>query len=260
MTKKESRNLTVQKGAIVLRSEASSLLDALTSAASDPKTDIGKMERLFAMHQQLAATQAQAAFNAAMSRAQAKIQPIVKTAENDHTKSMYAKLETINAEIVPIYTAEGLSVSFGTETANEKDPIPAGMRRTIAIVSHESGHDRRYHIDLALDASGSQGKVNKTDVQAAGSTSSYARRYLLLMIFNVSTGDDNDGNNEKMGLSDDTRKKFEETIEILDSEGMAQKLWGQIAAKCEKTGAVRDYAELKVKVATKIKELKKVAA
>ena len=119
---------------------------------------------------------------------------IVTDAENDHTQSRYATLAAINKAIVPIYSAEGLSVSFDTETKNDHDPIPQGFLRTLAYVSHAAGDTRRYHIDLPPDSVGAKGNTNKTGVQAAGSTNEYARRYLVRMIFNISTYDDEDGN------------------------------------------------------------------
>ena len=51
------------------------------------------------------------------------------------------------------------------------------------------------HFDLALDGVGLKGNPNKTAVQASGSTISYGRRYLKLMVFDVVlTNEDNDGN------------------------------------------------------------------
>lgn len=170
------------------QSNATSLLQAITQAASNPQIDIEKMERLFAMHQKMVAGEAESAFNAAMARAQANIIPVATNAANDFTKSRYATLAIINAAITPIYAAEGLSISFDTA-----DSPVAGCLRIIAHVSHSQGHTRQYHIDLPPDDTGSAGKVNKTKVQATGSTNSYARRYLVMMIFNVATRDDDDG-------------------------------------------------------------------
>lgn len=178
------------------------LLQAITTIASDPAVDIEKIERLFSMHERLEKIQAEKAFNDAMSRAQSAIVPIARNRRNEHTRSNYADLAAINAIIVPIYTAEGLSVTFDTETKNENDPIPPGSVRTVAIVGHSGGFSRRYHIDLLPDDAGSQGKVNKTKVQAAGSTNLYGRRYLAAMIFNIATTDDQndaDGNGGKDG-------------------------------------------------------------
>jgi hypothetical protein len=110
---------------------------------------------------------------------------------------MYATLAAINDEIVPIYTAEGLSVSFDTySTERDKDlpPLDAGKVRVIGLCSHRGGHIRKYHLDGALDDAGKDGTKNKTGIQAMGSTVTYLRRYLVCMMFNVATADDNDGN------------------------------------------------------------------
>jgi hypothetical protein len=131
-----------------------------------------KVERLFAMHKELMDREAEAAFNDAMARAQANIQPIAKDRRNDHTKSMYATLAAINDEITPIYTAEGLSVSFDTySTERDKDlpPLDAGKVRVIGFCSHKGGHTRKYHLDGALDDAGKDGTKNKTGIQAMGS-------------------------------------------------------------------------------------------
>src|SRR5690606_25480341 len=56
------------------------------------------------------------------------------------------------------------------------------------------GHVRNGVGEIPVDGAGSQGRVNKTGTQAFGSTATYGRRYLLCMLFNISTGDDNDGN------------------------------------------------------------------
>ena len=189
----------------VHRPQPTTLVQALAAAASDPRTDMDKMERLFAMHQTMLKQQAEAAFNDAMSRAQAKILPVANNALNEHTRSRYAKLAAINKAITPIYTAEGLAVSFDSykpefdKDGKEINQPEQGWHRIIAIVSHKEGHSRRYHLDLPLDDAGAKGAVNKTGVQAMGSTTSYGRRYLVCMIFNVATEDDNDGSGGEGG-------------------------------------------------------------
>jgi hypothetical protein len=103
----ERTEVIEQKSAVVPHSNATSLLQAITSAASNPQTDIEKMERLFAMHQKMVAQEAEAAFNGAMARAQANIVPVANNAANSQTNSRYAKLAAINKAITPIYTSEG---------------------------------------------------------------------------------------------------------------------------------------------------------
>lgn len=131
-----------------------SLMQALASAAADPRMDVAKVERLYAMHKEMMAREAEAAFNDAMARAQAHVEPIARDRRNDHTKSMYATLAAINDAITPVYSAEGLSVSFDTyspERDKDLPALPAGWVRVIAIVSHKGGHSRRYHLDGPLD-------------------------------------------------------------------------------------------------------------
>lgn len=209
-------------------SQPTTLLEAISRAAADPATDMDKMERLFAMHQQMVKQQAEVAFNGAMARAQANMIPIATNAENSHTKSRYAKLEAINREIVPIYTSEGLSISFDTGEA----PAP-GWMRTIAHVSHAEGHTRQYHLDLPPDGVGAHGNANKTGVQAAGSTSSYARRYLTNLIFNISTFDDNDGNHSKKMVEPDAEGK--KLLEACGSIDALKKVWQGLTAEQRKS-------------------------
>lgn len=173
---------------------ADGLLAAITAAAQNPQIDMAKVERLYAIHKDVVDRQNEAAFNAALSRAQQRIQPIAHNAENEHTHSTYSKLDAIMREIAPIFGEEGLSLSFTSETKNDADPIAEGCVRTVGILAHKDGFSRRYHIDLPPDEVGAKGNTNKTRLQALGSTTSYARRYLTMMIFNVATGDDNDGN------------------------------------------------------------------
>lgn len=230
-------------------SQATSLLQAITAAASNPQTDIEKMERLFRMHQEMVKAEAEAAFNAALARAQAKIIPIATNAENAHTRSRYAKLEAINRQIVPIYTAEGLSVSFDSG----ESPVQ-GWQRTEATVSHRDGHSRKYHLDLPPDAEGAKGNLNKTMVQATGSTNSYARRYLTNMIFNVSTFDDNDGNRPRREeVMPDAEGKAR--LEACGSMDALKKAWAGLTAKQRAT-----LNEVKNQCKTRIEEADKAVA
>jgi ERF superfamily len=166
-----------------------SLLNLIATTARDPTVDISKFETLLRMQREIIADEARLQFNKAMNRAQAEMQPIVRDAENTQTHSRYAKLETIDQIIRPIYTAHGFSLSFDCE------PVDGASIRITCEVAHELGYSRSYHLESGLDSTGAQGKVNKTPLHALGSTVSYLRRYLTCMIFHVIlTSDDDDGN------------------------------------------------------------------
>lgn len=177
--------------AVVPISDSAALMTAVARAASDPTVDVEKMERLFAMHERMEARQAEVAFNAAMSRVQAAMRRIATDKTNSQTHSDYATYGALDRELRPLYTAEGLSLSFDTES-----PQPE-LLRVICHVSHEAGHTRRYNIDMPADGKGAKGGDVMTKTHATGSAASYGMRYLLKMIFNVALGvdpDDDDGN------------------------------------------------------------------
>lgn len=203
-----------------LQAAPANLMQALAVAASDPRMDVAKVKELFAMHRELQDREAVQAFADAMARAQSGIQPIAKDRRNEHTKSWYATLAAIVDEITPVYTAEGLAISFDTfnpERDKELPPIEKGWVRVIAIVSHRGGHARKYHLDGPLDDAGKDGTKNKTGIQAMGSTVSYLRRYLVCMIFNVATADDDDGNGGSNGERRMDEKKLADHLANIDA-------------------------------------------
>ncbi|MDZ4250647.1 MAG: ERF family protein, partial [Candidatus Nanopelagicales bacterium] len=212
------------------------LMQALAIAAADPRMDVAKVKELYAIHKEMMDREAELAFSDAMAKAQAEMQPVANNAYNDHTKSGYAKLEAIDRAITPIHTKYGLSMSYDTETRNDADPVPDGMLRIVAWVRHSGGHKERHHIDLPPDDAGAQGKVNKTGVQARGSSNAYGRRYLKLMAFNLSTFDDKDGNSSRNNGTRMEEKILADYLAAIDGAGDEPELlktFGQAWNKAE---------------------------
>lgn len=157
--------------------------------AANKDVDVEKLERMLAMQERILAKQGEMAFNEAMKTCQEEMPAILRNKENQQTNSRYADLEAVNNAIVPIYTKHGFSLSFGTADC----PVTAHYRIT-CLVSHTGGHSRPYQADIPIDAAGIKGTANKTGTHAFGSTMSYGRRYVTLMIFNLTlTNEDNDG-------------------------------------------------------------------
>lgn len=178
--------------------DTSAIIKIIDRAATDPNVDIDKMERLLNMQERIFDKNAEIAFNEALSKVQRETPKIKRESENKQTRSTYAKLESINKVLVPIYTEHGFALSFGTADAPSE-----GWQRITCKASHVAGHSKDYFVDLPLDNEGMQGNVNKTKMHGAGSTISYARRYLTVLIFNISiTDEDNDGNVSATGLLD----------------------------------------------------------
>lgn len=144
--------------------------------------------------------EAEKEYNAAMARVHANIPLVVKSANNPQTRSKYAELDHIVTATKEVYTKEGFSVSF-----YEGENAPAGHVRICADVLHRLGHKQTRHYDVPLDGVGIKGNANMTQIHGKASSTSYGRRYLMCLIFNIPTGDDNDGNNKAFELIDETQ-------------------------------------------------------
>ena len=207
----------------------------LTQAAPDPMVSmiervvldhsipIDRLKEVLAMKERLEdraredqERQAKKAYFAAMSKCQSELPVVTKNKKNDHTRSQYADLAAIEEQAMPIIHRHGFAVSFQPDGYNEN-----GDLRIRWEISHEGGHVRNDVAAIPVDAAGSQGKVNKTGTQAFGSTATYGRRYLLCMLFNISTGDDRDGNrpreDDNRTITDEQLAKIRELIDASDA-------------------------------------------
>lgn len=132
---------------------------------------------------------AKTAYFSAMSACQKEIPVVTKNRRNTHTKSNYADLAAIEEQAMPIIYDHGFGVSFQPDGYNELGELLIKWE-----ISHSGGYVRNGIGAIPVDGAGAKGGVNKTGTQAFGSTATYGRRYLLCMLFNISTGDDRDGN------------------------------------------------------------------
>jgi hypothetical protein len=213
--------------------QSTALISVIEKAAYNPDVDIDKMERLLAMQERIIDRQAEQAFNEAMVRAQAEMPTIEADSDNPQTKSKYAKFEKINQAIKPIYTKEGFSLSFGTADSSIPNYI-----RVMCDVSHVGGHHKAFYIDLPPDVEGIKGNVNKTPVHGIASAHSYSKRYLEIMIFNVTIGGEDDDGNAAGG---DTRSALDVAKEHLDYMALVREWWPSIAAIKEAI-ATKEYS------------------
>jgi hypothetical protein len=170
-----------------IEENSSSLMSLIDRATRDPEFDLNKFQALLAMKRELDHEFAKRAFNQAMAAAQTEMMPVIRDAANTHTQSKYARLETIDAQMRPIYTKHGFAVRYGSAPAPRD-----GWIRVICTVSHTDGYSEENYLDAPPDIAGSQGKSNKTPIQAVGSSVTYLRRYLLTMCFNIVLADEDD--------------------------------------------------------------------
>lgn len=164
-----------------------SILNIISRAASDPNTDVDKLERLMAMAERIHDRDAKTAYFGALAKLQDELPEIqergeIKISEN-RPGQKYALWEDINKAIKPMLKTHGFALSFRTGHADGKITVTG-------ILSHEGGHSEETTIHLPADTSGS-----KNAVQAVGSSTSYGKRYTAAALLNITTrGGDDDGN------------------------------------------------------------------
>ncbi len=164
--------------------ETGTILDALSRAAADPNVDVGKLERLLSMQKEILADQRRQSYMAALARLQERMPQINKagviTDRDGLVRNRYAKLEDIDATVRPMCAEEGFSFTFDSKRADGGIEFTCDMH-------HRDGHTERKAIVLPVDNG-----AGRNSVQAVGSTTSYARRYLLSMHLNLVTRDEDD--------------------------------------------------------------------
>jgi hypothetical protein len=186
--------------------------------AAAQTADVATARELLGMAKEIQALEAEKAFNVSMRAAQAEIKPVVRDAENSHTRSRYALLETIDTRIRPIYTGRGFSLSF-----NSGAPRGEGTVRILCDVRHDAGHTKTYELEGGLDMAGARGASNKTTIQALGSSVSYLRRYLTCMIFNVTlANEDNDGAGNRSLPTFITQEQADDVASMLSEVGLTR--------------------------------------
>lgn len=171
---------------------ATGLVAVISRAAQDPTVDIDKFERLVAMHERLQAREAKAQYTAAFADMQAELPEIERNgrivikdkAENVIQSTGYAKWEDINEAIKPVMQKHGFGLSFRVNREADRVIVTG-------VLAHRGGHSEETTMSLPLDTTGS-----KNNVQAAGSSVSYGKRYTASALLNLTSRDievDDDG-------------------------------------------------------------------
>lgn len=209
------------------------IMQAIIQASKDPTVDVDKFERLTALYERMEAGKAERVFNEAMNAAQHDIRPIAANASNPQTKSKYADYMALDKALRPIYIKHGFALSFNTGAGAPPEHV-----RVLCDVSHNGGHVKQYQADMPADGKGAKGNDVMTKTHATGSAFTYGMRYLLKMIFNIVTGDD-DGNAAGAG-------ELISAEMLLELEAKLESVSGDKVALCTYMG-VQELTEIRVK-------------
>lgn len=152
--------------------------------------------------------QARKAFDTAISKAKARMTPVVKNATG-HNNKRYADFSAVSRMVDPILSEYGLSYRFKT-TQTDKITVTC-------VLSHEDGHSEETTLSAPSDTTG-----NKNAIQAIGSTITYLSRYSLMASLGLSASEDDDG--RSAGKSEDqlrtiSPEQVKTILALLDETG-----------------------------------------
>lgn len=190
--------------------EPTDLLTAIAKAAANPAVSVDKMERLFAMHQQIVKDNARVAFADALNKLQAELPQMEKHGKAKNSR--FAKLEDIDTIVRPFLAKAGFSFSFDEEAHTEKTIT------FIATLTHKDGHSEAKRLTVPIDVASKnrEGVSIRPAIQDAGSTVSYARRYLIKMHLNIIEKDEDTDGESLTPITEDQVRDLE--IQLKDTK------------------------------------------
>lgn len=230
MAARKKQELTVAEGG----SSSLSFDEQMLRIASNPAIPVPRLKEITELRRQLRMDDAIEGFNEAMAHCQEEMRPIEADGNNPQTKSKYPTLYAVDKALRPIYSKHGFSLSFNTADCPLENHV-----RVLCYVSRGI-YTRTYQHDVAVDPKGPKGNDVMTKTHAGGSALSHGKRYLELMIFNVTIGNpdgspaDDDGNAagglvaispvqraELIALADDAGADKQKFCEVMGVESFA---------------------------------------
>ncbi|WP_273757343.1 ERF family protein, partial [Bartonella sp. MM73XJBT] len=166
-------------------------MERILNRALENDVDMDRLERLIALREKEIERQNYQSFVSDLSAMQIKYQKIQKNSINTHTKSTYATLDQYIDAVKDTLAKYQFALFYRIKSQTTTNV-------TIEItLSHPSGNQISTEGTFPIDGQGS-----KNNIQSVGSTITYARRYLLGMLLNVTSDeDDTDGNTLIAGVT-----------------------------------------------------------
>lgn len=193
--------------------ERGSWMELANRLLKDPGFDVTKidgLERVLAMHERQLLLQATEEAADAMTALQRELNPVTPNAKNAGLNNKrYANIAAVYEEIQPLYTKYGFSVSF----SEEPDPRPEWIHYSATVM--RGRWSRTSHLYAKRDATI---KGNRTQMQESGSNSTYMRRYLLCMCFNIITAEDVQADNDGSKLKPSAEAEIKRFLDDLSAD------------------------------------------
>ena len=175
-----------------------SLLELCMMASRDKNMPPETVRAYLDMAKEQERAEAEILFDEAMLAAQREMPSIPRDAYNKHTKAWWAKIEGVSAKVDPVARAHGFTLKYGVGEPRMDDHYHLFVDVTWVGKlgsGKKTSFTKRYDADIGRDDKGPKGEGTKSLAQGAGSSITYGRRFLKLMVFDVLVlGMDKDGN------------------------------------------------------------------
>jgi len=182
-----------------------SLLNFVAVAVRDPSIDVTKLQALLHMQRQIVADEGRVQFYRSLGAFAAEVPQIPKAGKTDKYK--FAKRDDMDDIIRPLLTKHGLVLSFRPVSSTLEAITVEGE-----LVHVQSGHGKTAEFTLPPDFG-----PGRNNLQAFGSSTSYAERYLTEMLCGlVRKDEDNDGNRPRPGDGRLTEAQADELHDLMD--------------------------------------------
>lgn len=192
------------------------VLSLIDRVMSDPQMPMERVEQAFTLYQRVLddaekrrANEAQQEFYRAFASMQAEM-PTVKKRGKGHNDKSYARWEDIMPQVQPVLSKHGFALTFQPEI------IDGNKLRIHARLSHEGGH----FVDAAPFVLPADTGGNKNAVQALGSSTSYAKRYVACALLNIVAEDEVDDDGAGGTITDEQQEILKAIVaQVADSPG-----------------------------------------
>ena len=180
--KVKSAPTKAQTLSVVVKSPDETSMDNLLKIATD-KGSVEVLERVILMRKTLREEYAKTQFDIAMSEFQGEC-PIIEKRKQAHGY-YYAPLESIVEQTKSLMSKCGLSYNFKTE-------MKTGTVSVVCFVNHIAGYTKSSDpVELPItNITSREGKQVMSAPQAVGATITYAKRYALVNVFGIMSGDE----------------------------------------------------------------------
>lgn len=204
----EDNKLATVEAQPLAPAEPGSFVAFLERASKDPDFSVEKFEAILRAKERADDQERRRLYAVDMAGLQAELEPIVKGGTNDHTRSKYIRLDDMLVELRPLLDKYGFAVGFDCA------PLQGNMLDFSCTFTHRAGHAETKHLPLPIDGTGSKGgHSNMNAIQSVGSTTTYARRYLLDMHLNIARrGEDDDGNGGPQVVTEAQAKQIADAL------------------------------------------------